>query len=247
MTDVDRGRSTIDKAYILRVPTETSYAYAKTAAESCDKVGLPWEYFEGFYQVDPNAAWNSIGLKRHINRTTWVAAAQLCTAGHAKIWKKIRDNKETAVILEHDAIMLHDPRPVPIRNGEIIVLGYKAPDPENFDHVESGPPRYLRRIHGHEGAHAYAISWHAAKDMLDEIEMHGVVSAVDNMYFLGSRKGFTQVPMAIMDPTAAIGWIRDSTIWECSSVMNYKWVESFGQNYKGDGATHHPVNTTKSK
>jgi hypothetical protein len=247
MSEVDRGTSTIEKAYILRIPTETSYAYAKTAADSCDEVGLPWESFEGFYQVDPNAAWNSIGLKRHINRTNFVQAAQNCTAGHAKIWKKIRDNKECAVILEHDALMLHDPRPVPIRNGEIIVLGYKAPDPDKFDHVAAGKPRYLRRIHCHEGAHAYAITWHTAEDMLNEIEKYGVRSAIDNMYFLGSRKHFTEVPMAIMDPLPAIGWVRDSTIWENSSVMNYNWIASFGDYYTGDGARHHPVVNSSRK
>jgi len=237
------NKSVIEKAYILRIPTEKSLEYAKTAADSCDKVGLPWEYFEGFYQVDPNAAWNSIGLKRHINRTNFVPAAQNCTAGHAKIWKKIYDNKECAIILEHDAIMLHDPRPVSIRNGEITVLGYKVPDPDKFDHEASGKPRNLRRIHGHEGAHAYAITWHTAKALLDEIETHGVRSAIDNMYFLASRQSFTQIPMALMDPTPAVGWIRESTIWDISSALNYHPVKSFEDNYHSKAARWHRINT----
>jgi hypothetical protein len=237
------NRSQIQKAYILRIPTETSIAYAQTAAESCDKVGLPWEYFEGFYQVDPNAAWNSIGLKRHINRTNFVPAAQNCTAGHAKIWKKIRDNKECAVILEHDAVMLRDPRVVKIPNGEITVLGYKIPDLENLDWRGMGPPKGLRRIHGHEGAHAYAITWHTAEALLNEIETYGVRSAIDNMYFLASRQSFTKIQMMMMDPTPAVGWIRESTIWDHSSVMNYPFLESFAKHYDSNAARQHPINT----
>ena len=143
----------IEKAYILRIDTDLSREYAQVTADSCDTIGLPWEYHEGFYNMDPNDAWNSIGLSRHIKRNNWVPAAQLCTAGHAAIWKKIRDNRETAIILEHDAVMLHDPRSVKIAHNRIVTLGYKLKDPTRYDHENAGPPRGIRQISGHEGAH----------------------------------------------------------------------------------------------
>jgi len=220
----------IEKAYILRIDTDLSREYAQVTADSCDTIGLPWEYHEGFYNMDPNDAWNSIGLSRHIKRNNWVPAAQLCTAGHAAIWKKIRDNRETAIILEHDAVMLHDPRSVKIGHNRIVTLGYKLKDPTRYDHENAGPPRGIRQISGHEGAHAYAITHETAHSMLQEIEDHGVRSAVDNLYFLIQRANFTKIPLGIMDPTPAIGWLRKSSIWQESAENNYAFVESFERN-----------------
>jgi GR25 family glycosyltransferase involved in LPS biosynthesis len=222
----------IDKAYILRIDTDISREYAQDAADSCDKVGMDWEYHEGFYNMDPNDAWNSIGLLRHIKRNNWVPAAQNCTAGHAAIWKKIYDNRECAIVMEHDALLLHNPSHVHIPHGRIVTLGYKIEDPTRYNHEAAGHPRVLRAISGHEGAHAYALTWQTAKEMLDEIEKYGVRSAVDNMYFLMQRKNFTNVPLMIMDPTPAIGWVRKSTIWgeANSSVKNYGFIHSFESN-----------------
>ena len=220
----------IQKAYILRIDTDLSREYAQITADSCDTIGLPYEYHEGFYNMDPNDAWNTIGLSRHIKRNNWVPAAQLCTAGHAAIWKKIADNNETAIILEHDAVMLHDPRNVKIGDNRIVCLGYKLKDPTRYDHEAAGGPRGLRQISGHEGAHAYAITAATARSMLKEIEENGVRSAVDNLYFLIQRANYTKIPLAIMDPTAAIGWLRDSTIWEEPAENNYAFVASFERN-----------------
>lgn len=221
----------VEKAYILRIPTDLSIEYAQCAADSCDAVGLPWEYHEGFYNMDPNDAWNSIGLSRHIKRNNQVPAAQLCTAGHAAIWKKIRDNREAAIILEHDSIMLHNPQHMVIHDNRIFVLGYKLKDPSRYDHVKAGPPRGIRAITGHEGAHAYAINYKTAAKMLGEIEANGVRSAVDNMYFiLNQRDQCTTIPLSIMDPVCAIGWLRESTIWPDSAERNYMFLQSFSAN-----------------
>ena len=44
------------KAYILRIDTDISREYAKLCAESCDRVGLPWEYFEGYTENSVNTS-----------------------------------------------------------------------------------------------------------------------------------------------------------------------------------------------
>jgi hypothetical protein len=222
----------IQKAYILRIDTDISREYAQTAADSCDAVGLPWEYHEGFYNVDPNDAWNSIGLLRRIKRNNWVPAAQNCTAGHAAIWMKIRENKECAIILEHDALMLHDPRPVKIPHGRIVTLGYKLSDPSRYDHVTAGKPRSIRQVSGHEGAHAYAITHKTADHMIKELERNGIRSAIDNMYFISNQRDqCTTLPLNIMDPTPAIGWLRESTIWGESAQTNPRMlIGSFESN-----------------
>lgn len=221
------------KAYILRIDTPISKEYAKTCADSCDAVGMAWEYFEGFKDISANQAWNSIGLKRKIERNNRVEKAQLCSAGHAAIWKKIYDNKECAVVMEHDGIMLHN-IDIDIPDNALVVLGYKLTNIGRYNHQKAGPPKRIESVKGHEGAHAYAITHETARLLLDDIEKKGVVSAVDNMFFLKSRK--TNVPIYIMDPTPAIGWLRKSTIWGKSAENNYDFIESFKNNLAPDNS-----------
>lgn len=221
------------KVYILHHNEDISKKYAEFAAYSCDRVKMPYELFEGFsLPTDPNDAWNSIGLNRQINRINHVNKAQLCSAGHAAIWKKIADEEDCAVILEHDGVMLHNIMHVDIPDNLLIVLGYKVTDPQNYDHAKAGTPKRIVGIAGHEGAHAYVLNHVTARTMLDEIEEIGVWSAVDNQFFLKNQRR-TRVPMALMEPTPAIGWLRQSTIWGNSSTKNYEFIESFKENYTG--------------
>jgi len=217
------------KAYILRIDAPLSKQYAKDCADSCEKVGVEWEYFDWFHDVDANHAWNTIGLKNKIIRRNSSNKAQLATSGHAAIWKKIADNKECAIILEHDAIMLHKIE-IDIPDNQIVVLGYKLKNPSEYDHVNAGPPRRIFPILGHEGAHSYAITHVTAQSLIDEIEHKGVQGAIDNIYFLKMRK--SKIPLSIMDPTPAMGWLRESTIWGSASARNYKFITSFDKNYK---------------
>ena len=113
----------------------------------------------------------------------------------------------------------------------IAVLGYKVPDPEKYDAEKAGPPQQLVDINGHEGAHAYAITKKTAQYLIKEIEENGVLGAVDNAYFIrGQRR--TKIPLKLADPTPALGWIRESTIWNSSAHRNYEFVTSFKENYK---------------
>ena len=67
--------------------------------------------------------------------------------------------------------------------------------------------------------------------LIREIEQKGIRSAVDNDYFiLGQRR--TEVPLSIMSPTPAMGWLRESTIWGKSAARNYDFIPSFYENYK---------------
>lgn len=220
------------KVYILYHNEEKSREYAKFAAASCSECKMEYELVEGFtLPTDPNAAWNSIGLKRHIERNNLVPKAQLCSAGHAKIWKMIADSGEDGVVFEHDAVMLHEINDIEIPDNMICVLGYKVKDPQNYNHEMAGPPDSIRDLAGHEGAHAYAITPKTAQKLLDEIEEVGVWSAVDNQFFLRDQRK-SKVPMGILDPTPAIGWLRGSTIWNNAAEVNYEFIDSFRDHYR---------------
>lgn len=225
------------KAYILKIDTPTSNEYAETCAKSCDKVGLPWTYFQGFQGMTGQAAWLKTGIKmkftepRGKDPNTDGERADCCSAGHGAIWKAIAEGPdEAAIILEHDAIMLQ-PMRVSIPEDTIVVLGYKLVNPARYDHATAGPARDLIKIDGHEGAHAYAITRETARKMIAEIEERGVLGCVDNAYFLKNQRN-TKMKLMIANPTPAIGWLRKSTIWNKAAARNEPFIKSFRASLK---------------
>lgn len=222
------------KAYILKTKHPNSVLYANTCAESCVQHGIKYEFVEWWSEGNPKDAWTSIGIP--INDfgkfKASNAKAQFATSGHAMIWKKIRDSGEPGIVLEHDAIMLHR-IDIKIPDNAIVVLGYKLQNLQEYDHIAAGPPQEIIDTpeNGHEGAHAYAITHSTAQQLLDEISNRGIPGAIDNTHFLKSRAKHTKVPIKIMSPTPALGWLRESTIWKKSAARNYRFISSFKDNY----------------
>ena len=226
------------KAYILKIDKKLSHDYAQTCADSCDRVGLKWEYSMGFTNQTGKMAFANLNIPSlppepftPSQNPTQQQKAMCCTAGHFAIWQKIANGTDNVgVVLEHDAIMLH-PITIEIPENTIVVLGYKLNDPTRYDHVAAGAPNELIRLDGHEGAHAYAMTKRTAKFLINELAQNGIRSAVDNDYFIrGQRR--TAMPLHLASPTPAIGWLRESTIWGSSANKNYDFVPSFLKNYK---------------
>ena len=226
------------KAYILRINDPLSIKYAKGCAESCDAIDLDWEYVEGYQNMLGKAAWCLTGIKmkfyeppKYLPNPGPAQKANCCSAGHGKIWKMIAEgDDEVGIVLEHDAIMYYKPYEK-IPDNYLITLGYKLTDPSRYDHKKAGPPNALINITGHEGAHAYMMTKRTAQNMVHEIEEKGVLGAVDNAYFIrGQRR--TNIPLCIMSPTPAMGWLRESTIWSASAAVNYEFIPSFAEFYK---------------
>jgi hypothetical protein len=218
------------KAWILKTSNPTSIEYAKSCSDSCDKIGMPWEYVEWVTEGNAKDAWDSIGMPigNFKSFKAQNSKAQYATSGHAMIWKKILDSGEPGIVLEHDAVMLHKIN-IEIPDNAIVVLGYKFQKPESYNHEEAGPPQEIIDIKGHEGAHAYAITPRTAEILFEELKEKGVQGAIDNTHFLKSRK--TSVPLKIMSPTPAIGWLRQSTIWKTSATRNETFISSFQKHY----------------
>jgi GR25 family glycosyltransferase involved in LPS biosynthesis len=220
------------KAYIIRISDPTSQKYAKDAAESCDRIGLPYEFVEGVEGKTAYNAWSQCPIPVKmlgVYKTDKIDKAACATVSHALVWQRIAKHKETAIVLEHDAILLQ-PVSIDIPDGALVTLGYKLTNPTFYNHVKAGPPSQLREIKGHEGAHAYALNWKTATSMLNELNTMGVNLPVDNSFFLKMRR--SKVPLYIADPTPAVGWVRSSTIWKESSTVNYDFIDSFARHYK---------------
>jgi len=218
------------KAFILKTDHEQSTIYATAVAKSCDNIGFEWEYIN-WYQGQAELAWENIGVEKP-KRVSGNEAAQCCFSGHIHIWKRIVDLGEPAVILEHDGMMLHKIE-IDIPDNMMVMLGYKLETPEKYKHIEAGPPREIIDVHGggHEGSHAYALSPDTAQKLIDHVYENGAIAAIDNRYFLKSRK--VDVPIKIMSPTPAIGWIRASTIQpnNISATRNYEFIETFKNHF----------------
>ena len=215
------------KAYILRTSHPVSIEYARAAAKSCERVGLPWEYFEGIEGKSAAEAFAGLTINGDVNDV-----AACATASHFAIWRKILENRETAIVLEHDALMLH-PVAISIPDDRIVALGYKFKNIDIYDYNRAGPPIRTLDVPRHSGAHAYAVTYRTCEKLLSEIEQNGVTRAIDNFYFMRvNQPGDTEsaVPLVIADPTPAICWIRKSTIWEDPSTLNYELLPSFSEN-----------------
>lgn len=229
-----------EKAFIIMIKGHRiSEEYAEICAESCEKNGMPWEYIEWFdgnkNKGVAHEAWKSIGIEiKNLDQfTPRRGTAQCATSGHAMAWKKVLDFGKPAIVFEHDAILLHNIE-IDIPDGEIVVLGYKLVEPWKYDHETAGPPVDIVQPNGggHEGAHAYAITPQTAEMLLDELKDRGIPGAIDNTHFLKSRSKHTKVPLTIMNPTPAMGWLRASTIWKKSATKNYEFIESFKTHLK---------------
>ena len=222
------------KAYILKTKNPLSDEYATVCGNSCVQNKTSYEFLDWWHEGNPKDAWASIGIPigKFDAFKASNAKAQFATSGHAMIWKKIRDSGQPGIVLEHDAIMLH-PIDIEIPDDMIVVLGYKLQNPQEYDHIKAGPPHEIVDIpeNGHEGAHAYAITHNTAQKLLDEIADRGVPGAIDNTHFLKSRSKHTKIPIKIMSPTPALGWLRESTIWKKSAARNYRFISSFQDNY----------------
>jgi hypothetical protein len=222
------------KAYILMIENDLSKQYAKCAADSCDAVGLPWEYFKGYTEKDK--PWDNFPVKSK-SKLRVGGKGGAATAGHIYVWHKIANSNECAVILEHDAIMLHKPE-IDIPDGMMVALGYKVEDPENYNHQKAGPPVRVENRNQHGGAHAYALTPKTAKSLINHIERDGLTTMIDNRYFLrqgSAKRNKNIVPLGITDPVCALGWLRKSTIWNKAAVDNYRPIlSSFRDNYKSN-------------
>lgn len=226
------------KAFILRIADNPqSVEYSETAAKSCEKVGLPYEFYEGIsHKKFGESIWKECqnrGLV--VSNPKAKGAGGAATAGHFLIWKKIVDENICAVVLEHDALMLH-PITAEIPENMIVNLGYKVTDPENYNHDHAlQEMKGIQKVHGrqnHGGAHAYALRPSTANSLLKHIAKNANLGYIDNGWFLHNRhRG--EVILGIMEPIAAIGWLRASTIWKESAVDNYAPIlDSFNRNYK---------------
>lgn len=219
------------RTFILKHNDPKSVQYAAVAAESCSKHGMQWEYFEGFSGIKGSDALKACGID--VKKETAVPIessenkAQLCTASHVAMWKKMIDEKiDEAVILEHDAIMIK-PFDVMLPKNSIVALGYKINTPSSYK-----PPNEktcLRKIERMNGSHAYALNLGTAEKLYTGVVERKTAGCID-MHVMQTSRFRNGVNMMIADPIVALGWLRDSTIWKKAAKDKRSKIKSFTDN-----------------
>lgn len=177
----------IDKAYIIRVKGhKKSEEYAKRCADSCDSVGMPYQYWDAYNGlvegdiVPPDhhgQVMNMIKVTDH-----YLTRGELaCALSHISLWAKCVEQDKPLVILEHDAVMLQPYLQHSVYNSigflgsnEQKNLGWGVfPTPP---HASEGP-----NYHFMCRAHAYSIDPAVAKNMLAHVIKYGINAPLDIM------------------------------------------------------------------
>lgn len=174
----------VSKAYIIRLKgVEKSEEHALRCSNSCDSVGMPWEYWDAYNGIEKdiqipdhhNDIMKLIKVTDHYLTRGEVA----CALSHISLWAKCAVEDSPIVILEHDAIFVRPYKKHTMYNSICYLGGHEQ---ANFGwEILPTPP------HGTEGpnkhficrAHAYAIDPAVAKNMLSHVIKFGISDPLD--------------------------------------------------------------------
>lgn len=176
----------VSGAYIIRLKGhELSESLAKRCADSCDKVGIKYQYWDAFDgtkdDINPPENLNSFMKMVKITDHFLTRSEVACALSHISLWAKCVEDDVPLVVLEHDAIMFAPYRDHTMYNS-ISYLGCIEQVKDNWE-VRPTPP------HGSMGpnyhficrAHAYSIDPAVAKNMLAHVLKYGINSSLDCM------------------------------------------------------------------
>jgi GR25 family glycosyltransferase involved in LPS biosynthesis len=227
-----------EKAYILRHKSSQSHELAKAAADSCEAVGLSWQYWDGYCNMSKHEIWVDLGLydlsAKDAPAGSREAKAAACTASHHAIWYDIvKNNVKCAVILEHDAIMLHKPN-IDIPDHMCVGLGYRIDDLTKYDHKKAGAPQKVVEVKRIAGTHAYAINNKTAHFLINKIkERNKPCGCIDaHMFNADMSTRVLKAKIGMCDPISAVAWLRGSTIQNKPSTTNINAINSYKLNLK---------------
>ena len=176
----------VSGAYIIRLKGhKISESLAKRCADSCDKVGMKYQYWDAFDGtkdgINPpenlNPFMKMVKISDHFLTKSEVA----CALSHISLWAKCVEDDMPLVVLEHDAIMVAPYREHTMYNS-ISYLGCIEQAKENWKVVPTPPhgsmgPNYHFLLR----THSYSIDPAVAKNMLAHVLKYGINSSADCM------------------------------------------------------------------
>jgi hypothetical protein len=176
--------TSVSKAYIIRVQGhEEGEQKAQRCADSCDKVGMPWEYWDAYNGLEGTIVPpdNHSGIMEMVKITDhYMTRGEVaCALSHISLWQKCVIDDQPLVVLEHDSIMVQPYMNHSVYNSICYLGGHEQakqgwqvlPTPP---HASEGP-----NYHFICRAHAYAIDPAVAKNLLAHVLKMGICAPLD--------------------------------------------------------------------
>lgn len=231
--------NTIRKAIILRHPAPYSIKYSEECAASCEKHGIPYEFFDGYYTTNVEEL-NKLSGWRFPN--AWVKE-YCCTAGHLNIWRKIIEEDGAVAVLEHDAIVKRRMDDIEVTDGEVLFLGLRVESRDDYECPEGDVT--LVPIQTFEGTHAYAMTPVTARRCISIMSsfrefpcpidgLMGIHNIISKRLYLtdpcpvicevgNGRKSFTQFESAkynVFHPEGFLRGLKNKELYKYDSARN---------------------------
>jgi GR25 family glycosyltransferase involved in LPS biosynthesis len=178
--------TSVSKAYIIRVEGhEDGEQKAKRCAESCDAVGMPYEYWDAYNglggEIVPPAHHGGVMEMVKITDHYMTRGEVACALSHISLWQKCAIEDQPLVVLEHDSVMVQPYTDHAVYNSICYLGGHEQakqgwqvmPTPP---HASEGP-----NYHFICRAHAYAIDPAVAKNLLAHVLKYGINAPLDIM------------------------------------------------------------------
>jgi hypothetical protein len=175
--------TSVDKAYIIRIKNhELSENLAKRCCESCEKVGMPYEFWDAYNGLGEEIIFpsnhNLIMDMMKITNHHLTKQEICCLLSHVSLWAKCILIDKPIVVLEHDAIMA---QPY-LNHGMYNSISYLG-----CAEQVNGWKMYPTPPHGTDGpnnhfilrTHAYAIDPAVAKNLLSHAIKYGLHTSAD--------------------------------------------------------------------
>lgn len=176
----------VSKAYIIRIKGHIeSEAKAKRCSDSCEAVGMPWEYWDAYNGTGEEivaSPYHGQVMKMIKVTDHYLTKGEVaCALSHISLWVKCVEDDKPLVVLEHDAVMVDAYLKHHVFNSicylgsyEQAMLGWQVlPTPP---HASEGP-----NYHFICRAHAYAIDPAIAKNMVAHVIKYGINAPLDIM------------------------------------------------------------------
>lgn len=173
-------------AYIIRLADNpTSERKAQRCADSCDRVGQPWRYWDAYdgvsNPIQPPAHHSQFMSMIKVTDHYMTRAEVACALSHISLWAHCVETDIPLVVLEHDAVMVQ-PYPEHLMFNSIAYLGCSEQVKKKWN-VYATPPHsdtghnynFMNR------AHAYSIDPAVAKNMCAYVLQQGIHAPLDIM------------------------------------------------------------------
>lgn len=176
----------VDKAYIIKIDgNEHSETLANRCAESCKRVGMPFEFWSAYDGLRdkikvPNHLVDNLVMKLLKVTNHYLTRGEVaCALSHISLWVRCIEIDKPIVILEHDAVMVKAYVRQTVYNS-ICYLGC-AEQQYGMSPILSTPPHATEGPNYHFlcRAHAYAIDPQIAKNMLAHVIKYGICESLD--------------------------------------------------------------------